>query len=496
MSEVTIVYGGPGAGKTHELLRIMEDELKQTEPNRIAFCSFTRQASYGARDRAIAQFGGGEDEYPYFRTLHSLAYRELSLTEGSIMQPANYAEIADALNLQQGARTNMYDGPIMGRPSASKLLSMCELARNRAVPLENVWREMRNPDLGWHTVKRYWETLKAYKRDTGLLDFTDVLETYLQEGLSLPVEAALIDEAQDLTPLQWRVVARAFANVPRLYVAGDDDQAIFRWAGATVEIFQAMKGTVRVLDKCHRLPAALFTAGQRVARRITGRTPKQWTYTREGGGIHWHRRIEAVPNMESGSWLLLARNAYFLNQYADLATRRGIYFKYRHEGNSVGTRDVKRITAYERLRAGRPVEPDDARAVLTALGRKPGYLDPEADGYTADDLGIEQPMPIWHEAFTKIPQRHRVYIIECLRRGERLNREPRVRIDTIHGAKGAEADNVVLMTDMTTRTKAGARRNPDDEWRCLYVGMTRASQHLHMITPGTINHYEIRGLMQ
>ena len=156
--EVIKIYGGPGSGKTEALLTNMEYELANNIPrNRIAFCSFTRQASYGARDRVIAKFGGEEENYPYIRTLHSLAYRQLSLGESSLMQPANYANIATALRLRHGPSVSLHDGPIMGRPDAAKLLSMCDLARNRCVPLEVAWKEMRNADLGWCMVKRYWQ---------------------------------------------------------------------------------------------------------------------------------------------------------------------------------------------------------------------------------------------------------------------------------------------------------------------------------------------------
>ena len=490
MPDITIIYGGPGAGKTTELLRIMEQEFKTVDRNRLAFCSFTRQATYGARTRAMEKFGGTSKQYPYFRTLHSLAYRELSLTEGSMLQAGNYADIAASLNLKAGGSFAAHDGPIIGRPDAAKLLGMCELARNRRVDLTAVWKETRSPDLGWFTVKRYQDTLARYKHDTGLLDFTDILDLYLKEGLAIPVEVALVDEAQDLTPLQWDIVFHAFRNVRRLYIAGDDDQAIFRWAGAAVERFQALAGTVRVLDLSHRLPSTLFKAAQVITARIGRRTPKAWTWAREGGGMTWHRRIEAVPGLGEGTWLLLGRNVHLLEQYSTVVMRQGLFFRGRN-GDSINHRVIAEILAWEALRAGKTVDAAAARKALPGAGfAVPKGLDPDGQ-FTAAELGLTAPLPIWHEAFTRLPLKQRVYIVECLRRGERLTRAPRIRIDTIHGAKGAEADNVILLTDMTPRTRQGMRRYPDDEWRCLYVGMTRASRHLHMILPTTVNHYPI-----
>jgi superfamily I DNA/RNA helicase len=67
--------------------------------------------------------------------------------------------------------------------------------------------------------------------------------------------------------------------------------------------------------------------------------------------------------------------------------------------------------------------------------------------------------------------------------GEKLNKDPRILLSTIHGAKGGECDNVVLFTDLSTNTQKNFERNPDDENRLFYVGATRAKNHLHVIRP-------------
>ena len=69
------------------------------------------------------------------------------------------------------------------------------------------------------------------------------------------------------------------------------------------------------------------------------------------------------------------------------------------------------------------------------------------------------------------------------RRGEQLNKPPRITLSTIHGAKGGEAQNVVLLTDLSFNTMRGYERNPDDENRLFYVGATRTKEHLHIIRP-------------
>jgi DNA helicase-2/ATP-dependent DNA helicase PcrA len=67
--------------------------------------------------------------------------------------------------------------------------------------------------------------------------------------------------------------------------------------------------------------------------------------------------------------------------------------------------------------------------------------------------------------------------------GEKLNAKPRIELSTIHAAKGGEADNVLLLTDLTQTTMNTYERNPDDENRLFYVGATRTKENLHIVEP-------------
>ena len=70
--------------------------------------------------------------------------------------------------------------------------------------------------------------------------------------------------------------------------------------------------------------------------------------------------------------------------------------------------------------------------------------------------------------------------------GEKLNSSPRITLSTIHGVKGGEQDNVVLLTDLSRSTQRNYEQNPDDENRLFYVGATRTKNHLHIVKPKDI----------
>ena len=93
----TIVLGPPGTGKTTTLLNKVDDYLKQTDPDKVGYFAFTQKAAYEARDRAVKKFNLTEDDLPYFRTLHSLAFRKLGIKKENVMQRRHYMDLGKKL---------------------------------------------------------------------------------------------------------------------------------------------------------------------------------------------------------------------------------------------------------------------------------------------------------------------------------------------------------------------------------------------------------------
>ena len=78
-----LVLGGPGAGKTHRLMKVVRDALARgVKPDRVALVSFTNAATDEARDRACEEFGLTRKDLPHFRTIHSHAFRGPRHDEG------------------------------------------------------------------------------------------------------------------------------------------------------------------------------------------------------------------------------------------------------------------------------------------------------------------------------------------------------------------------------------------------------------------------------
>jgi DNA helicase-2/ATP-dependent DNA helicase PcrA len=494
MKDPYLVLGGPGCGKTTRLLQIVEERLSAGVPaNKIAFLTFTKAAATEAKERAAAQFGlDPETDLPWFRTIHSLAYAKMGVAKDEVMGRADWKEFGDVSGEFMSGSWSAEDGapPTSVKEMGDVMLRIVDFAATTMRTLEEAWHYL-DEAVDWFRLLRFSEALRLYKEDVDKMDFTDMLVHYVERGEPIDVTDAIIDEAQDLTALQWAVVRRAFENAERVVVAGDDDQAIYHWAGADVRQFLSLSRTPEVLPISHRLPRQVHAFADTIARRISKRYAKRFSATDRDGTVEFHRSLESIPIGDApGTWFLLARNTYMLSRLEALVRSAGINYA-RRSGAAVDPGDVAAIKTWEGLRSGKlaDVSAREARALRKALG-VPTMQMRELQRYDLPALGIEDRRP-WYEALTGIDEERRAFYLSCLRRGEKLTAAPRVRIETIHGVKGAEADHVVLLTDLSHRTARSFRKAPDNEHRVFYVGATRALQALHVVEPQSDLYYSV-----
>ena len=491
------IFGPPGTGKTTTLLNMVDKALEAgTPPDRIAFLAFTRKAATEARDRAAERFNlDPKKDLIFFRTLHSLALTMSDIRPEQVMQEENYRELSRTIGVELGAQKNTSideDVPSMVA-SSDPILGLINLARLRKVDLRDQYNESQI-EQDWNTVNFVDKCLREYKESMGLFDFTDMLQHFAEGGETFcpKFDLCFLDEAQDLSPLQWDIAHLLDKQSTKMYCAGDDDQAIYRWAGADVDHFINLPGGSEILSQSYRIPKRVHDVAENVVRRIGRRFPKQYEPRSELGNVTRITTINSL-DMSQGDWLILSQAGYQLNPVAQDLKSNGYLFNYRGR-RSISEKVSEAVNGWEQLRKGREISGKVARMVYSymSIGERVVRGFKKLSGVEDDDLVtfdrltanhglLAKDDMIWSEAMDKLPDTDRAYVTALLRRGEKFNGVPRITASTIHGSKGGEADNVILFTDLSPAADTQFQRNPDDTHRVFYVAVTRAKQNLYIV---------------
>jgi len=468
----TIVLGPPGTGKTTTLLNKVDDYLKETDPDRVGYFAFTQKAAYHARDEAIKKFNLTEDDLPYFRTLHSLAFRKLGLKKDQVMQSRHYKDLGKKLGFPVSYAEHQEDHGIF--TSDSEYLQIIQLAQLRNITPEQQYERMEHTqDLERNKLRIIYNELKRYKKEYNLIEFNDMILNFIKSDLSPKFDVVFIDEAQDLSLMQWDMVKTIWNKTEDSFIAGDDDQAIFRWAGADVDSFIALQDQMINLPliQSHRIPIKVHQLVMGIVNRIKRRIDKNWKPKTNEGSLRKYYDVDEV-DMSKGEWLVLARTKHMLKEVEDTLYLKGLYYETKHKRNY--EKNIQEAaTDWEHLRQGQLLS----------------YKQIEKIDQLTKDFGLKT-KKVWFEAFDDAGTRRIEYLRKMRKNGEQLNKKPRIELSTIHAAKGGECQNVVLLTDHTKTTWGNyedIHNFQDDEHRLYYVGATRTKENLHIIEPKQYN---------
>jgi DNA helicase-2/ATP-dependent DNA helicase PcrA len=132
-----------------------------------------------------------------------------------------------------------------------------------------------------------WE---AWKHAYHLTDFTDMLETALQDMKFAPgcPSVIFVDEAQDLSRLQLELLRQWGRHADHLVLAGDDDQTIYTFAGAAPEVLLEHKipeSFRHVLAQSYLVPHTVHALSQASIQKVAIREPKAYLPRDAGGEV-------------------------------------------------------------------------------------------------------------------------------------------------------------------------------------------------------------------
>ncbi|MAL09355.1 MAG: hypothetical protein CMF74_06800, partial [Maricaulis sp.] len=497
------IFGPPGTGKTHTLIeRVLKGYLKKgVHPRDIAFISFTNKAVNTARDRALATFPHfSVDDFMRFKTLHKYCRRYF---KEEVFDPKNcMLDYAMEAKIIKTSDNRLADDNFTYKDWS---LGVYDKARNMLEDPKLVYKRETYKKDSLDVFLRKISTYEHYKKDS-FIDFTDMIMRAIDEVNFPPLEVLILDEAQDFTPLQWSVIYKMVDNVKRVYLAGDDDQGIYKWNGADPKYFTTyFPGRHVILRKTRRFGEAIHHFSQIIRRGIFDSVEKDYDYQDKQGMVKRYLSFNEIPIGETpGTWYILGRVNNTVNELRMCAKDAGLYFANNKGNKSFDMKQWQAIKSWTTLSKGKSILRDDAenmykyiRDLKDIAFRQPKFWmdEPTTQEYTFEHLqewcGLDlpeeaKPLPWWEILQRNFKPEQVNYFIRLLKRyGQKsLDQEPKIIIDTIHSVKGGEADNVVLYSK-TNWPSAFSNKNTEeqaDEKRVYYTGATRARDSLHLLS--------------
>ncbi len=460
------LYGPPGTGKTTETINRIQNRIDDGARARdISLITFTKAAAAEAVSRI------GAARHDKFGTMHSALFKLCGLSPRSVI---------DGWKLRAfGAKIGI---PVTGSIDTDNLAEaalgdkyhfLFGVARNRVISLREAYYSSDRPG-AFDQFEFFCKAYTEYKKANGLIDFTDFLDTYIASPVPHGSRYLFIDEAQDLSPLQWQVIERmaSFPSVEEVHIAGDDDQAIFEWSGADphgmAKFSDKHDADVTVLDQSWRVPRKPHAMALDLIGRVKNRVPKEYKSREHDGEVERAAEFDVRMAGDRRS-LILCRSFVTRNAIEEELVRHRVGYKV--EGNRPGlfnSRWADAIRVFNKLAAGLAVSQNDLEKMSLV-----------ADTKTKQEIASKDFKPMMKRgalrSFT-IPPELLDYFEEV-----DLEQKANITLSTIHSAKGRESENVIIHLGMTERTIVDNENNPEAEARVWYVALTRTSQKMTLI---------------
>lgn len=535
------IFGPPGTGKTTNLSRQITRAAKKCGSDSVMVTSFSKTAA--------AELVGRNLPVPksMVGTLHSHCYCALGGPEIAELHADEWTREHPALPIRQkrSRRASNEDEEFGDSPVG---VSGGRKGDGDAL-LEglNRWRGRMIPRSRWpEALRQFWAWWSDWKDSAGLMDFTDLIETALDDISIAPGNPSVlfVDEAQDLNKMQLSLIRRWGESADWFVICADDDQTIYSFMGAQPDAVldpPIPDDHKIVLRQSHRVPRAVHRAATQWIERVSRREPKEYLPRDHEGAVRMlpsggykqpdHVIADALPYLDAGkSIMMLTTCEYMLHRLITALRDRGIaygnrYARQRPDWNPLtppsGTSTAQRILA---LLSAHPGAMGDRAARWSGCLvqqwvpylRSKGLLKRGAKK-TIESLLLDEQVTIQHlDAWFErgplermldtfdLPYQHLLrWWIENVTpsRAEQVAfpgrvadrylewlTQPQITVGTIHSVKGGQADVVYLFPDLS---RSGAEQygmrgeDRDAVIRQFYVGMTRAREELVIVPPAS-----------
>ncbi|RQD80982.1 MAG: ATP-dependent helicase [Methanocalculus sp. MSAO_Arc2] len=331
--------GGPGSGKTTQLIGYLADELERGMCfEGIHVMTFSRSQATDLRERIGTILPDLEptDIKNQVRTIDSSAFRACRLsnligpgpqhimTPGSSRWDAEYEKFMSENNLPYDPQAWQIDqddeGNLRELQIGNQILILSAHLSNTMKSV-NDWMEVAyriglKIDIRFYDVPHILANWSSFKREREYYEHPDYVRLALDERVPPPGEILFIDEFQDVSPLQNALIRHWIdhSDTERVYLAGDEDQSIYGFRGCDPSLFLDISATdlgstgngERPVS--YRCPRKIMAAAECILAKPSNVSP---TPTREGGvsRVVSHSADDLASLIETGA-SVATKNGY------------------------------------------------------------------------------------------------------------------------------------------------------------------------------------------
>ena len=500
-----LVMAGPGTGKTHTLMGRVRHLLDHgADPARILVLTFTRKAARELKDRLQRACPAGA-VLPRADTLH-------------------------ALGLEYWASV-MGEPPILLSEESSRRLFAAANPDLQGKALKTAWNEQslareNGVRIPGESTRRYLD----HKVRFNLVDYTDLLEFWLEHlelGHCVPnFDHVLVDEVQDLSPLQLGLVTALIGRSGRGFFAiGDPNQAIYGFRGAVRDVETRLRNVWPELRRVRLVQN--YRSSQQILDLAASLFPERESLVARQPHAASMVLFEAQSADQEAGWIA--------SRVRELLGGTGHWQADAHGGQNLSPGDVAVLVRLKALVPPIVKALENAGIPVSVPEQEPFFVDPRVEvvmGIAGNVLGmpdaVEQELPACPEqvvekgplamavhlsetppfdalfwksrAFLDLVKAHQSFggwrgLLNMVRLETELcairAKAQKVQVMTMHGAKGLEFEAVFLPgleegilpfagMDMLLGKTVEDGVDLDEERRLFYVGLTRARSMLFL----------------
>ncbi len=473
LAEKNFIIGPPGSGKTTTIVSFANQARHFDQKFRVI--TYSRSLAEELKVKVGSVRSDDGKEVSAACTLHSYAHHALGLSLADYVGESELKSFCKKFNVEYegghrfrtpfgwemlmtddecGRFLNAYDIWIGGLRSGSVCASMGDYSRD--------YDEIA-------------KSLEEFKHESGLFDYSDIIEQFAESAGAEELDLLLVDETQDFTPLMWRAVENLAGNAQTVVYFTDPCQSIYGYRGAKPDLVSSHMGdaTTFQLGTTHRFGSRIYGLASRIL--IDSHINDFVPFSPNQNNDHvYYTTMPARFLEEKGSKAILCRTQYFAWRLSKVLSESGyipLPINERHENLSPWSWHIVHfINALHRFPN---VSKDDASTISSFL---PENMLVEKWWELLEKKGVSA------ETFPalKFP-REEVFQAACLppefkpiarRWIETGIREADiVYIDTIHSAKGLEFEHTAVAIDIPRTIHS--RWVEDFEARIFYTGLTR-----------------------